>query len=59
MNLKEFAKHLNLSVTTVSRGLSGYGEVSERTQARILEAAKELNYVPNSFALSLKKGGLI
>ena len=32
MNIKELAKKLDLSITTVSRALGGYSDVSEKTR---------------------------
>jgi len=56
MKLKEFAKQVGLSPTTVSRALSGYPEVSETTRARVAEAAVKLGYSPNVNAVRLKTG---
>ncbi len=56
MNLKEFAKTLGLSQTTVSRALNGYPEVSESTRRRVVEMADRLNYRPNARARSLATG---
>jgi len=56
MKLKEFAKQLGLSPTTVSRALSGYPEVSEITRARVAEEAVRLGYRPNVNAVRLKTG---
>lgn len=56
MKLKEFAKQLGLSPTTVSRALSGYPEVSEVTRARVVEEAVRLGYRPNVNAVRLKTG---
>lgn len=56
VNLKTLAESLGLSQTTVSRGLNGYDDVSEKTRARIKEAAKRLNYNPNARAKSLATG---
>ncbi|EPE97774.1 substrate-binding domain-containing protein [Rhizobium grahamii] len=56
MKLKEFAKKVGLSPTTVSRALSGYPEVSETTRARVAEAAMRLGYSPNVNAVRLKTG---
>ena len=53
MNLKELARRLDLSPTTVSRALNGYPEVSERTRRRVKEAAAAHNYMPNSGARRL------
>ena len=56
MNLKQLSQHLNLSQTTVSRALNGFPEVSEKTRERVLQAAKSLNYSPNSRAKGLATG---
>lgn len=56
MNLKNLAKTLGISETTVSRALNGYPEVSERTRARVLAAAKAAGYRPNPMARSLAVG---
>lgn len=56
MNLKELSKNLGLSQTTVSRALNGYPEVSEATRKRVLEAAAQHNYRPNTRAKGLATG---
>lgn len=56
MNLKDLAKILGLSQTTVSRALNGYPEVSEATRARVLGAAEAHNYRPNLRARGLATG---
>lgn len=56
MNLKELAEMLGLSQTTVSRALNGYPEVAEATRARVLEAARRHNYLPNARAKGLATG---
>ncbi|WP_211474569.1 substrate-binding domain-containing protein [Collimonas humicola] len=56
MSLKEIAKTLGLSVTTVSRALNGYPEVSEKTRSLVKAAAKAGGYSPNSQARSLVTG---
>ncbi len=56
MNLKEFASRLELSQTTVSRALSGYPEVKQSTRERVLRAAVEFGYRPNTSALGLATG---
>ncbi|MEG0886671.1 MAG: LacI family DNA-binding transcriptional regulator, partial [Janthinobacterium sp.] len=50
MNLKNLAKTLGISETTVSRALNGYPEVSERTRERVLAAAQAAGYRPNPMA---------
>ena len=54
--LKDLARSLGLSVTTVSRALGGYPEVSEQTRTRVREAAEQLNYRPNPIAQKLVSG---
>lgn len=56
MNLKELAANLGLSQTTVSRALNGYPEVAESTRKRVLAAATQHNYRPNTRAKSLATG---
>ena len=56
MNLKELAENLGLSQTTVSRALNGYPEVSEATRRRVVEAAEQHNYRPNTRAKGLATG---
>ena len=57
MNIREFAKALGLSVSTISRALNGYSDVNEETRSRIVKAAKDLGYAPNPMARRLRTGG--
>ncbi|WP_435133408.1 LacI family DNA-binding transcriptional regulator [Formosa sp. A9] len=52
--LKDIAKALNVSVSTVSKALHDIPEISEETRVLIQNYAKEKNYRPNFNALSLK-----
>jgi LacI family transcriptional regulator len=54
VTLKELAKILNVSVATVSKALNDSYDISEETKIRVKKKAKELNYVPNIIAQSLK-----
>ena len=56
MNIKSLAKKLNLSITTVSRALGGYSDVSEVTRKKVIKYAKKYNYAPNPNARSLASG---
>lgn len=56
MSLKAIAKQLGLSVTTVSRALNGYDDVSQETKARVEAEAQRRGYRPNTFARRLKMG---
>lgn len=53
--IKEIAKRLNVSVSTVSRALSNHPRIGLRTKTRVQELAKELNYEPNSQAIFFKQ----
>jgi len=55
VTLKDIAKKVGRSVTTVSRALHGYDDVSEQTRAEVLRVAKELGYTPNILAQRLQK----
>ena len=52
--LKEIAETLGISITTVSKALKNYPDVSEKTRKAVLALAEELNYTPNSFAVNLR-----
>ncbi len=56
MTLKRVAEDLNLSITTVSRALNGYPDVSESTREKVREAAQRVGYVPNRLAQALQRG---
>jgi len=56
MNIKQLAKKLDLSITTVSRALSGYSDVSEKTRERVKKFAVKYNYSPNPYASVLASG---
>ncbi len=53
--LKEIAKRLNFSVSTVSRALHNHPSIGLRTTAQVHKLAKELNYEPNQTALLFKQ----
>src|SRR5690606_24436278 len=52
----DIAKELNITVSTVSRALSGFPAISEATRNMVIETAKKLNYSPNKLASALKSG---
>ena len=54
--LKDISRHLNLSVTQVSRALNDHSDVSEETRRRVKEAANILKYQPNITARKLASG---
>ncbi|WP_295982970.1 LacI family DNA-binding transcriptional regulator [uncultured Algibacter sp.] len=54
VTLKQLAKELNVSISTVSKALNNSEEIGEDTVRRVKELAKLYNYRPNKVALSLK-----
>ncbi len=54
ITLKNIAEELNISVTTVSKALKNYADVSPKTKAAVLNLAQKLNYTPNEFAVNLR-----
>ncbi|WP_147678309.1 LacI family DNA-binding transcriptional regulator [Algibacter pacificus] len=54
VTLKDIAEQLNISITTVSKALKDYPDVSKKTKGLVKELAKTLNYKPNTFAVNLR-----
>lgn len=54
LTLKQIAKELDVSVSTVSKALRDSVEIGEDTRQKIKAFAKLYNYKPNNIALSLK-----
>ncbi len=52
--IKDIAARARTSVATAGRALGGYGNVSRETKARVVAAAKALDFQPNMSARSLK-----
>jgi len=55
ITIRDLAKKLNLSITTVSRAIDGYSDVSEKTRTRVIHAAEEMGYAPSSAARQLRR----
>lgn len=56
VTIKDIAKELNISVSTVSRALRDTYDVNHDTRSKVLSAAAQLNYKPNYNAIGLAKG---
>ncbi len=56
MSIQALADSLGISISTVSRALNGYTDVSAATRARVMEAAKAMNYAPHPVAHRLATG---
>lgn len=61
VSIKDVAKHAGVAISTVSKVLNNYPNVSEETKKKVNEAVAELNFVPNSVAaaLSSKQSGRV
>lgn len=54
VTIKDIAKESGLSTASVSRVLNKTGNTTKKTQEKVMEAVKKLNYQPNAIARSLK-----
>jgi LacI family transcriptional regulator, galactose operon repressor len=54
VTLKQIAENLGISITTVSKALKNYPDVSKKTKALVKDEAKKLHYKPNVFAVNLR-----
>lgn len=52
-SINDVAKKANVSISTVSKVLKNYSNISKHTKEKVLQAVKELNYIPNSMASAL------
>lgn len=53
--IKDIARQLNISPSTVSRALRDHPDIKIETRKKVVALAKELDYYPNIIAQSLKK----
>src|SRR5262245_2682232 len=53
--IKDIARKLNISISTVSRAIRNASDISADTKRAVMALADELNYQPNLLALSLKR----
>lgn len=61
VSIKDVAKYAGVAISTVSKVLNNYPNVSEETRLKVNRAVKELDFVPNSVAaaLSSKQAGRV
>lgn len=55
ITIRDVARRLSLSITTVSRALDGYDDVAEDTRQLVVRTAKEMGYIPNRAARQLRR----
>jgi LacI family transcriptional regulator len=53
--IRDVARKLNISITTVSRALDGYKDVAESTRQLVVKTAQEMGYIPNRAARQLRR----
>ena len=53
VSIKDVAKHAGVAISTVSKVLNNYPNISEATKKKVNAAVEELNFVPNSVAAAL------
>ncbi len=54
--LSTVAREAGVSIPTVSQVIRGTGRISDKTRKKVMQAAKKLNYVPDSRAASMRSG---
>ena len=61
VSIRDVAKRAGVAISTVSKVLNNYPNVSEDTREKVNRAVTELNFVPNSVAaaLSSKQAGRV
>ena len=55
VSLKDLAKELNVSISTVSRALKDHPDISDEVREKVKRLASERNYSPNPLAMGLLK----
>jgi LacI family transcriptional regulator len=53
-NIRQIAEKCGLSISTVSKALNSYSDISTTTRDKVLKTAEEFGYFPNSLARALK-----
>lgn len=53
--MKDIARSLNVSVTTVSKVINGHRDISEKTRQDVMRKIIEMGYVPNIMAANLRR----
>jgi len=55
VTIRDVARRLNLSITTVSRALDGYDDVAAETRQRVIAVAREMGYIPSHAARQMRR----
>jgi len=54
VTIRELSRQCGLSISTVSKALNGYTDISEATREMVIREAKKIGYYPNVHARALK-----
>jgi LacI family transcriptional regulator len=54
--IRDIARELNVTASTVSRALNDHPRISENTKKAVIKIAKQLNYQPHRIAAALRNG---
>ncbi len=54
VTIQELSKLCGVSVSTVSKALNGYSDISDKTRALVIKTANDMGYFPNANARALK-----
>ena len=55
ITMKDIAKSLGVSITTVSKVVNGHSDISEKTRQEVMGKIAEMGYVPNMLAMNLRR----
>jgi len=55
ITMKDIAKSLGVSITTVSKVVNGHNDISEKTRKEVMDKIAEMGYVPNMLAMNLRR----
>lgn len=55
VTIKDLAKRMDLSVSTISRALHNHPSIGKKTTAEVWKLAKQLSYFPNTVASNLRR----
>ncbi len=55
VTIRDVAKKMNISITTVSRAMDGYADVARDTRELVIRTAHEMGYTPNRAARQLRR----
>lgn len=56
VTITDISRRLGLSISTVSKALNGYADVSPQTRKLVMQTAQELGYHPSAAVRSLRRG---